>query len=94
MIKARRYRDVYKAIRRENGQKRKYGAENRFYHRDFKAVDAADDEGGNRAEERNSGVRIKGLPSCTAKRGKADGRGKAMAGNSVNYLYQSLKTIP
>jgi len=30
-------------------------------------VDAADDEGGNRAEERNSGVRIKGLPSCTDK---------------------------
>ena len=67
MIKAYRYRDVYKAIRRKDGQKRKYGAENRFYHRDFKAVDAADDEGGNRAEERNSGVRIKGLPSCTDK---------------------------
>lgn len=73
VIKARRYRDVYKAIRREDGQKRKYGAENRFYHRDFKAVDAADDEGGNRAEERNSGVRIKGLPS---KRGKETGEGK------------------
>lgn len=67
VMKACRYRDIYKAIRREDGQKRKYGAENRFYHRDFKAVDAADDEGGNRAEERNSGVRIKGLPSCTAK---------------------------
>lgn len=67
VMKACRYRDIYKAIRRADGQKRKYGAENRFYHRDFKAVDAADDEGGNRAEERNSGVRIKGLPSCTAK---------------------------
>lgn len=29
---------------------------------------AADDEGGNRAEERNSGVRIKGLPGCIGKR--------------------------
>lgn len=53
---------------RERRQKRKYGTENRSYRRDFKAVDATDDEGGNKAEERNSGVRIKGLPSCMAKR--------------------------
>lgn len=57
-------------------------------------MDAADDEGGNRAEERNSGVRIKGLPSRTAKQEReGDERRKAMAENSVNYFYQSLKPI-
>lgn len=82
------------------GQKRKYGAENRCCHRDFKAAYAADDddddEGGNRAETR--GFESKDWQAVWPnERDRGQVRGeeatgrRGVAGNSVNYLYQSLE---